>query len=168
MQSVQEEESDYGSEVRKGKGEKDKESNKGKGKKKEVESDESDSVEIVGFSPAALQFYKATGKSLPTPEYSGEVSEITLLAWQRGAERYFLTYGIEREQEKVMIGADLLRGEAATWWNSLWMTGRQTMIQSWKALGSEAQRKIHACGNRKQACMAVAKASTKWLSRKVC
>ena len=100
-------------------------------KVKEEETEEEEEVQITGFSPAALQFYKATGKSLPAPEYKGEASEVTLLAWQRGAERYFRTYGIHQEVEKVTIGADLLKGEAATWWNGLWITGREAEIQSW-------------------------------------
>ena len=98
----------------------------------EDEDEDEDEVQITGFSSAALQFYKATGKSLPAPEYKGEASEVTLLAWQRGAERYFRTYGIQQEVEKVTIGADLLKGEAATWWNGLWITGREAEIRSWE------------------------------------
>ena len=57
-----------------------------------------------------------------------------MLAWQTGAERYFRTYGIQQEVEKVTIGADLFKREAVTWWNGLWITGREAEIRSWAQL----------------------------------
>jgi len=76
-------------------------------------TEESDSVEVVGFSAAAKQFYKARGPQLHTPTYRGEPSEVDLLAWKRGIEKYFETYGVSRPREKVSLAADLLEGEAA-------------------------------------------------------
>ena len=73
----------------------------------------SSDVEIVRFSAAAKQFYKARGPQLHTPPYRGEPSEVDLLAWKRGIEKYFETYGVSRPCEKVSLVADLLEGEAA-------------------------------------------------------
>ena len=70
-------------------------------------------IEITGFSTAAKQFYKARGPQLQTPVYRGESSEVDLLAWKRGIEKYFETYGVTRQREKVSLAADLLEGEAA-------------------------------------------------------
>ena len=75
----------------------------------------SEDIEIVGFSSAAKQFYKAQGPQLHTPVYRGEPSEVDLLAWKRGIEKYFETYGVSRQREKVSLAADLLEGEAAKW-----------------------------------------------------
>ena len=93
-----------------------------------------DEVEIVGFSSAAKQFYKARGLQIQTPAYRGEPSEVDLLAWKRGIEKYFETYGVTRAREKVSLVADLLEGEAAKWWNGLWMSGRDTIILTWEEL----------------------------------
>ena len=98
------------------------------------ERNESDDVEIVGFSAAAKQFYKARGPQLHTPTYRGEPSEVDLLAWKRGIEKYFETYGVSRSREKVSLAADLLEGEAARWWNGLWMSGRDSTITTWDEL----------------------------------
>ena len=87
-----------------------------------------------GFSAAAKQFYKATGKFMQVPTYRGESSEVEFLAWIRGTERYFDTYGIHQERERVTIAADLLGGEASLWWNGLWMSGRDKEITSWPEL----------------------------------
>ena len=70
-------------------------------------------VEVVGFSAAAKQFYKARGPQLHTPTYRGELSEVDLLAWKLGIEKYFETYGVTRSREKVSLVADVLEGEAA-------------------------------------------------------
>ena len=94
----------------------------------------SSSVEFQGFSSAAKQFYKATGKFLHVPAYKGEASEADYLAWKRGAERYFDTYGIIRDPEKVAIGADLLQDEAVVWWNGLWLSGRDAAVRTWEEL----------------------------------
>ena len=91
-------------------------------------------VEIVGFSAAAKQFYKARGPQIQTPTYRGEPSEVDLLAWKRGIEKYFETYGVTRPCEKVSLAADLLDGEAAKWWNGLWISGRDSTILSWEEL----------------------------------
>ena len=91
-------------------------------------------VEIVGFSTAAKQFYKARGPQLQTPVYRGESSEVDLLAWKRGIEKYFETYGVVRQREKVSLAADLLEGDAAKWWNGLWMSGRDVAITTWEEL----------------------------------
>ena len=85
-------------------------------------------VEITGFSTAAKQFYKARGPQIQMPVYRGELSEVDLLAWKRGIEKYFETYSVIRLREKVSLGADLLEGEAAKWWNGLWMSGRDNTI----------------------------------------
>ena len=71
----------------------------------------------LGFSQEAKQFYKAQGKHLQMPCYKGESSEVDLFAWKRGIEKYFETYGIVVEREKVTMAADTLEGEAAKWWN---------------------------------------------------
>ena len=94
----------------------------------------SSDVEIVRFSAAAKQFYKARGPQLHTPSYRGEPSEVDLLAWKRGIEKYFETYGVSRPREKVSLAADLLEGEAAKWWNRLWMSGRDFSITTWDEL----------------------------------
>ena len=99
----------------------------------EVKREEEDSGS-EGFSAAAKQFYKATGKFMQVPTYRGETSEVELLAWIRGTERYFATYGIHQEREKVTIAADLLGGEASLWWNGLWMSGRDKEITTWQEL----------------------------------
>ena len=91
-------------------------------------------VEVVGFSAAAKQFYKARGPQLHTPTYRGEPSEVDLLAWKRGIEKYFETYGVTRSREKVSLAADLLEGEAAKWWNGLWMSGRDGTVSTWDEL----------------------------------
>ena len=90
--------------------------------------------EEEGFSAAAKQFYKATGKFMQVPVYRGETSEVDFMAWTRGTERYFSTYGIHQEKEKVAIAADLLGGEASLWWNGLWMSGRDKEITTWREL----------------------------------
>ena len=106
----------------------------------EVKAEEPDGVgpdedlEIVGFSVAAKQFYKARGPQLQTPVYRGESSEVDLLAWKRGIEKYFETYRVVRQREKVSLAADLLEGEAAKWWNGLWMSGRDASITTWEEL----------------------------------
>ena len=69
----------------------------------------------AGFSSAAMRFYKATGKAIPLPDFSGTSSEAAFLAWKRGVERHFATYGIERENERVMVAAEMLSGEAKVW-----------------------------------------------------
>ena len=74
---------------------------------------EGDDVEVVGFSAVAKEFYKARGPQLHTPTYRGEPSEVDLLAWKRGIEKYFETYWVSRLREKVSLAADLLEGEAA-------------------------------------------------------
>ena len=53
-------------------------------------------VEITGFLIAAKQFYKARGLQIQTLVYRGEPSEVDLLAWKRGIEKYFETYGVMR------------------------------------------------------------------------
>ena len=88
----------------------------------------------VGFSQEAKQFYKAQGKHLQMPCYKGESSEVDLFAWKRGIEKYFETYGIVVEREKVTMAADTLEGEAAKWWNGLWMSNRDGGIRMWNAL----------------------------------
>ena len=60
------------------------------------EGGRSENIEIVGFSSAAKQFYKVRGPQLHTPVYRGEPSEVDLLAWKRGIEKYFETYGVSR------------------------------------------------------------------------
>ena len=70
-------------------------------------------IEITGFSTAAKQFYKARGPQLQMPVYRGESSEVDLLAWKRGIEKYFEMYGVTRQREKVSLAADLLEGGAA-------------------------------------------------------
>ena len=65
---------------------------------------------------------------MQTPVYRGESSEVDLLAWKRGIEKYFEMYGVVRQREKVSLAADLLEGEAAKWWNGLWMSGRDVAI----------------------------------------
>lgn len=77
---------------------------------------------------------RARGPQLQTPSYRGEASEVDLLAWKRGTEKYFETYGVSREREKVSLAADLLEGEAAKWWNSMWMSGRDAAIVTWEGL----------------------------------
>ena len=54
--------------------------------------DKSDDIKVVGFSTAAKQLYKARGPQLHTPIHRGELSEVDLLAWKRGIEKYFETY----------------------------------------------------------------------------
>ena len=78
-----------------------------------------------GFSTAALRFYRATGRALPLPDYSGVSSEAAYLAWKRGVERHFRTYRVTKESEQVLIAADLLSGEARNWWNGLWIASRE-------------------------------------------
>ena len=39
-----------------------------------------------------------------------------------------------RQREKVSLAADLLEGEAAKWWNGLWMSGRDNTITTWNGL----------------------------------
>ena len=53
------------------------------------------------------------------PCYKGELSEVDLFAWKRGIEKYFETYRIVVEREKVTMAADTLEGEVAKWWNGL-------------------------------------------------
>ena len=84
----------------------------------------------LGFSQEAKQFYKAQGKHLQMPCYKGESSEVDLFAWKRGIEKYFETYGIVVEREKVTMAADTLEGEAAKWWNGLWMSNRDGGIKT--------------------------------------
>ena len=100
----------------------------------EEEVEEDDSVELVGFSPQARQFYKTASKYLRTPSYTGSSAEVDFVAWQRGAERYFETYGITKELEKVAIAADLLEGEALTWWNGMFISGRHQEVRTWERL----------------------------------
>ena len=70
---------------------------------KEVKAEEPDGVgpdedlEIVGFSAATKQFYKVRGLPVHTPVYRGESSEVDLLAWKRGIEKYFKTYRVIRQ-----------------------------------------------------------------------
>ena len=92
------------------------------------------STEVLGFSTEAKQFYKAQGKNLQPPCYRGEPSEVDLFAWKRGIERYFETYGIVIERERVTLAADTLDGEAAKWWNGLWMAERDNTIKTWDDL----------------------------------
>ena len=92
------------------------------------------STETLGFSAEAKQFYKAQGKNLQPPCYRGESSEVDLFAWKRGIERYFETYGIVIERERVTVAADTLDGEAAKWWNGLWMAERDVTIKTWDDL----------------------------------
>ena len=89
---------------------------------------------MVGFSQEAKQFYKAQGKHLQMPCYRGESSEVDLFAWKRGIEKYFETYGIVVEREKVTMAADTLEGEASKWWNGLWMSNRDGGITTWDIL----------------------------------
>ena len=89
---------------------------------------------VGGFSHEAKQFYKAQGKHLQMPCYRGESSEVDLFAWKRGIEKYFETYGIVVEREKVTMAADTLEGEAAKWWNGLWMSNRDGGIKTWEQL----------------------------------
>ena len=103
-------------------------------KESQEETELEEDVEVVGFSTAVKQFYKARGPQLQTPAYRGESSEVDLLAWKRGIEKYFETYGVSRQREKVSLAADLLEGEAAKWWNSLWMSGRDAGIATWEQL----------------------------------
>ena len=100
----------------------------------EEEEEDGSSVEITGFSPQARQFYKTASKHLRTPAYAGSSAEVDLVAWQRGAERYFETYGITRETEKVAIAADLLEGDALTWWNGMFLSGRHQEVRTWAQL----------------------------------
>ena len=65
-------------------------------------ADRDDEVEITGFSTAAKQFYKARGPQLQTPAYRGEPSEVDLLAWKRGIEKYFETYGVARARKRCL------------------------------------------------------------------
>ena len=95
---------------------------KGKVKEEEFSADEADMSSasdhggaVVGFSHEAKQFYKVQGKHLQMPCYKGESSEVDLFAWKRGIEKYFETYGIVVEREKVTMAADTLEGEAAKW-----------------------------------------------------
>ena len=88
----------------------------------------------AGFSSAAMRFYKATGKAIPLPDFSGTSSEAAFLAWRRGVERHFATYGIERENERVMVAAEMLSGEAKVWWDGVWMSNREKEVQSWEEL----------------------------------
>ena len=92
------------------------------------------SVEGLGFSAEAKQFYKAQGKNLQPPCYRGESSEVDLFAWKRGIERYFETYGIVIDRERVTVAADTLDGEAAKWWNGLWMAERDITVKTWEDL----------------------------------
>ena len=103
-------------------------------KENQEETELEEDVEVVGFSTAAKQFYKAWGPQLQTPAYRGESSEVDLLAWKRGIEKYFETYGVSRQREKALLAADLLEGEAAKWWNGLWMSGRDAGIATWEQL----------------------------------
>ena len=97
-------------------------------------SEDNSSVEITGYSSGALQFFKATTKYLKPPEYAGSTIEMDFKAWQRGVERYFETYGIEKEKERVTIAAALLTGDAASWWHSMWMSGRDEEVGTWEEL----------------------------------
>ena len=81
-------------------------------KEDELRSDTNSFVEITGYSPGALQFFNATTKYLKATEYAGGTSELEFRAWQQRVERYFITYGIQNETEKVAIAAALLSGEA--------------------------------------------------------
>ena len=87
-----------------------------------------------GFSAGALRFYRSNGKAIPLPEYGGSPSESAFLSWKRRVERHFVTYGIRKEKEKVMIAADLLVGDALGWWEGIWTAGRETEITTWEEL----------------------------------
>ena len=100
----------------------------------DYEGDWTDGGEERGYSRAAMRFYKATGKALPLPDFSGVTSEAAFLAWQRGVERHFKTYGVEREEERVGIAVEMLSGEALNWWNGLWMSGRDGDVSTWDEL----------------------------------
>ena len=106
----------------------------------EVENPQADSSqgskkgERMGYSAGALRFYRSTGKALPLPDYNGASSEASFLAWKRGVERHFRTYGVEEEEERVGIAVDMLTGDALNWWNGLWMSGRDTAIETWEEL----------------------------------
>ena len=39
-----------------------------------------------------------------------------------------------RQREKVSLAADLLEGDAAKWWNGLWISGRDVAITTWEEL----------------------------------
>ena len=65
-----------------------------------------------GYSPQAIQFYRTSGKYLRPKKYKGDPSEVVLLSWKRGVERYFQTHGVTKENEKVGIGVDMLEGDA--------------------------------------------------------
>ena len=90
--------------------------------------------ESQGFSTQARNFYKATGKFLHVPLYKGEASEMELWEWKTGVEKYFETYGVQIERERVAIASDLLEGEAAKWWRGLRYTGRTAMVPTWEAM----------------------------------
>ena len=105
-------------------------------------SEEANGNAAQGFSHQAKQFYKATGKFLQLPQYRGETSEVDFLSWQRGVERYFTTYGVEVEEEKVAIAADLLEGDTRRWWLSLWMSGRDTKVTTWGALLEQLRKRF--------------------------
>ena len=103
-------------------------------KQEPAPSEDTSSVEITGYSAGALQFFKTTTKYLKPPEYAGSTIEMDFKAWQRGVERYFETYGIEKDKERVTIGAALLTGDAAAWWHSMWMSGRDEEVTTWEEL----------------------------------
>ena len=103
-------------------------------KREPAPSETGSSVEVTGFSQGALQFFKATTKYLKTPEYAGSTAELDFYAWQRGTERYFQTYGIHNEEERVTVAAALLTGDAASWWHSMWMSGRDQDVKDWEEL----------------------------------
>ena len=89
---------------------------------------------VGGFSQEAKQFYKAQGKHLQLLYYQGESSEVDLFAWKRGMEKYFETYGIVVEREKVTMAAGTLEGDVAKWWNGLWISKRDPGVVSWEHL----------------------------------
>ena len=87
-----------------------------------------------GYSPQAIQFYRTSGKYLRPKKYKGDPSEVVLLSWKRGVERYFQTHGVTKENEKVGIGVDMLEGDAEAWWETVWMSGRDGRYSTWSEL----------------------------------
>ena len=71
------------------------------------------------YSPQAIQFYRTSGKYLRPKKYKGDPSELVLLSWKRGVERYFQTHGVTKENEKVGIGVEMLEGDAEAWWETV-------------------------------------------------
>ena len=128
----------------------------------------SNDVEVVGFSTAAKQFYKARGPQLHIPAYRGEPSEVDLLAWKREIEKYFETYRVSRPREKVSLAADLPRRRSSKVVERALDVGPRLHHHNMGGIDREVKRKILAPRRRDASRRTVEEVAANWKCCQLC